>query len=176
MSLTFGVILFFRLNPLSSWIILCILNNALFSSLPFWRKLAPPTPWILALLSTFILSAAYFIFVFWLHCVACGILVSWPRIRPAPLAVEVQSLNHWTSREVPLHHILNVTLFHGLGLMQPDGLSCRRGVHSTCNNLGFRCIFFRLLSVCSSCSMFYFLYCLFPDWVFKTPFVLLFCK
>ena len=32
---------------------------------------------------------------------ACGILVSWPRIEPAPLALEAWSLNHWTTREVP---------------------------------------------------------------------------
>ena len=90
---------------------------------------------------------------FFFGCPACKILVSWPGIKPVPLAVEVQSLNHWTTREVPLHHILNVTLFHGLALMQPDGLSYRRGVHSTCNNLGFRCIVFCLLPVCPSCSI-----------------------
>ena len=32
---------------------------------------------------------------------ACGILVPWPGIEPAPLAVEAQSLNHFTAREVP---------------------------------------------------------------------------
>ena len=36
-----------------------------------------------------------------LCCVACRILVPWPDIELAPPAVEVQSLNHWTSREVP---------------------------------------------------------------------------
>ena len=30
-----------------------------------------------------------------------GILVPRPGIKPAPLALEVQSLNHWTAREVP---------------------------------------------------------------------------
>ena len=33
---------------------------------------------------------------------ACGILVPQPGIEPAPLALEVQNLNHWTAREVPL--------------------------------------------------------------------------
>ena len=37
---------------------------------------------------------------------AGGILVPRPRIKPTPPAVEVQSLNHWTTREVP-----NVLLF-----------------------------------------------------------------
>ena len=32
---------------------------------------------------------------------ACGILVPWPGIKPQPPAVEVQSPNHWTAREVP---------------------------------------------------------------------------
>ena len=30
---------------------------------------------------------------------ACGILVPWPGIKPAPPAMEVQSPNHWTTRE-----------------------------------------------------------------------------
>ena len=42
-------------------------------------------------------------FLFWLHHAACGILVPWPGVEPAPAptAVEVWSLNHWISREVP---------------------------------------------------------------------------
>ena len=40
-------------------------------------------------------------FFFWPHCVARRILVPWPGIKPVPPAVEVQSLNHWTTREVP---------------------------------------------------------------------------
>ena len=32
---------------------------------------------------------------------ACGILVPWPGIEFAPLALEVWSLNHWITREVP---------------------------------------------------------------------------
>ena len=31
---------------------------------------------------------------------ACGILVPWPGIKLTPLALEVQSLNHWTTRDV----------------------------------------------------------------------------
>ena len=40
-----------------------------------------------------------FFFFFWPRCVACGLLVPPPGIEP--LAVEAQSLNHWTTREVP---------------------------------------------------------------------------
>ena len=32
-----------------------------------------------------------------------GILVPQPGMKPAPLALELQSLNHWTSRVVPKH-------------------------------------------------------------------------
>ena len=32
---------------------------------------------------------------------ACGILVPQPGFEPAPPALEAQSLNHWTAREVP---------------------------------------------------------------------------
>ena len=38
---------------------------------------------------------------FWTHRTACGIIVPQPGIEPVPPAVEVQSPNHWTSREVP---------------------------------------------------------------------------
>lgn len=35
-------------------------------------------------------------------CSACGILVPQPRIELMPAALETRSLNHWSSREVPL--------------------------------------------------------------------------
>ena len=41
-----------------------------------------------------------FYFTFWLHCMACGILVPPPGIEPTPPVVEARSLNHWTTREV----------------------------------------------------------------------------
>ena len=40
---------------------------------------------------------------FWLHHSAYGISVSLPGIEPMPTAVEAVSLNHWTTREVPLY-------------------------------------------------------------------------
>ena len=52
----------------------------------------------------FILFWVFFVclFVFLLHCEAYGILVPWPGIEPVPPAVEALSLNHWTTREIPL--------------------------------------------------------------------------
>ena len=43
----------------------------------------------------------FFFVIFWLLSVACGILVPWTGIKPAPPALEAQSLNHWTARGVP---------------------------------------------------------------------------
>ena len=40
------------------------------------------------------------LFFFFGRAVACGILVLRPGIEPAPPALEVQSPNHWTAREV----------------------------------------------------------------------------
>ena len=48
--------------------------------------------------------------LFWPHHAACGILVPQPGIQPIPLALGVQSLNHWTARtarEVPPLSFLN---------------------------------------------------------------------
>ena len=49
------------------------------------------------------LSLSLFFF-FFCH-LACGILVSRPGIQPACLALEAQSLNHWTTRKAPHLHI-----------------------------------------------------------------------
>ena len=40
---------------------------------------------------------------------SCGIwdLVSWPKIESRPLALGAWSLNHWTTREVPILSVLN---------------------------------------------------------------------
>ena len=37
---------------------------------------------------------------------ACGILVPWPGIEPAPPTLEVWHLNHWATREVPVFALL----------------------------------------------------------------------
>ena len=55
--------------------------------------------------SSLICPPIVFFFFFFFGCLACGILVSPPRIKLASPAVEVQSLNHWTTREVPIHFL-----------------------------------------------------------------------
>ena len=47
--------------------------------------------------------------LFWPCHAACGILVTWPGIKSRPLAVDVQSPNHWTAREFPNFY----TIFKG---------------------------------------------------------------
>ena len=42
------------------------------------------------------------------NCTACGILVPRLGVKPMPLAVERQSLNQWTAREVPAGHVVFV--------------------------------------------------------------------
>lgn len=39
--------------------------------------------------------------IFWLHRTACKIFFPGPGVEPVTPAVEVQSLSHWTAREVP---------------------------------------------------------------------------
>ena len=41
-------------------------------------------------------------FIYWLCHTASGILLSRPGMGPTPPAVEAQSPNHWTTREVPI--------------------------------------------------------------------------
>ena len=36
------------------------------------------------------------------HTAKCGILVPWPGIKPVSSALQIWSLNHWTTREVPI--------------------------------------------------------------------------
>ena len=43
----------------------------------------------------------FFSSTFWTHHLACEILVPQPGIELLPPAVKAQSLNHWTTSEVP---------------------------------------------------------------------------
>ena len=74
---------------------------------------------------------------------ACGTLVSWPGITPTPPEMEVQSLNHWTSREVQekflkclkwtIHNLFAVTekeenlvIVTNLAVLTLEAVSCPR--------------------------------------------------
>ena len=43
----------------------------------------------------------FYLFIYWPHRVACGILVPRPGIEPKAMRVKAQSPNHWTTREFP---------------------------------------------------------------------------
>ena len=60
-------------------------------------------------------GCSFITFLFVVGKVACGILVSQPGIKPAVSTMEVQNLNHWTTREVPrilLNTVLLATANH----------------------------------------------------------------
>ena len=52
-------------------------------------------------MSGLILFQWMFLFFFFFDRVACGILAPRPGIERVPPAMEGQSLNHWTAREIP---------------------------------------------------------------------------
>ena len=54
------------------------------------------------------LSSFYLFIHLFIGLAACGILVSWPGIETVPPEVEAQSLNHWTTQEVPIVPILKM--------------------------------------------------------------------
>ena len=66
-----------------------------------WYLLCPSGFWSLLLVSVTAAQWTQEHFFFWRHQAACGILVPQPGIEPTPPAVEAQSLNHWTAKEVP---------------------------------------------------------------------------
>lgn len=58
-------------------------------------------------------------FFFWLSCGVCGILIPWPAIEPSPPALEVQSPNYWTAREVLVLRLLDLTKLSPQGSCAP---------------------------------------------------------
>ena len=56
-----------------------------------------------------LLLVCLLIFIFWLCRTACGTLVPWAGIEPAPSALEGQRLNHWATR---VFSIRDASLFH----------------------------------------------------------------
>ena len=58
----------------------------------------------------------YFIF-FWPYHMTCEILVSQRGFKPMRLALEAQSLNHWTARKVPhpIYENLSLKAFREFG-------------------------------------------------------------
>ena len=66
-----------------------------------WKRNFPPiTP-----PSPFTFFVFKYLFIYWPHLLACGILVPQPGIEPVSPAVEKQTLNHWTAREVHGSHL-----------------------------------------------------------------------
>ena len=53
----------------------------------------------------YVWNSVIHLFIFRPHCTACGILVPWPGIQPAPPALEARGLHHWTTREVLILYV-----------------------------------------------------------------------
>ena len=71
-------------------------------------KCTLPLGWPVNFVPTF---QFFLIFLFlWLHHVACRILVPWPGVEPGHPAVEAQSPNLWTTRELPPTFQLLITM------------------------------------------------------------------
>lgn len=60
-----------------------------------------PGPSTLLASFSFFFSFFFSFLIFWLHRAAYGILAPRSGIEPVPPALEAQSLNHWTTTEVP---------------------------------------------------------------------------
>ena len=71
----------------------------------------------------------FFFFFSWPCHVECRILVPGLRIKPMPPALGVQSLNHWTTREVLK---CNLTYGQSLGEARPAGLSEEGAAFTQC--------------------------------------------
>ena len=65
----------------------------------FTTSTTPPSNLLLS--KTFLQAHSFYFILFLPHHSACGILVHWPGIKHVSLAVEVQTPNHWTTREFP---------------------------------------------------------------------------
>ena len=71
----------------------------------FITSATPPSNLLLS--KTFLQAHFFYLFIylFWPHHSACGILVPWPGIKRISLAVEVQTPIHWTTREFPSNRL-----------------------------------------------------------------------
>ena len=86
------------LLPLNFWELLISLLSLILSFTEF--NIIGIVTYSLFRLKKFILIFIFYIYIFfWLYLASHGILV--PGSKPAPCAMEVWSLNHWTTREVP---------------------------------------------------------------------------
>ena len=71
---------------------------------------------------TFILLIFIYLFTFWPHCMACGFSFPGQGSNLGPSAVKTQSLNHWTTREIPTFFFFSLYDF-------PYNCSCKPLFH-----------------------------------------------
>ena len=66
------------------------------------------------------------LFFFWPCHAACGILLPQPGVEPVPPAVEAQSLNHWTAREVQKLYIFLIKKIYTGSWCKPMLIACHQ--------------------------------------------------
>ena len=103
---TFATFVSLKLFPNKSFSKQLQVHFVVFAARALKSTFSPVEPGDQEYLSTFfififILLFFFLIFIFWLHHTACGILVPGTGIESVSLALEAQSLNHWTTVEVP---------------------------------------------------------------------------
>ena len=82
----FSLLVIYFINALSQYLL--------------WVNKSACCHWLISYPYDFIIVSNLFTFFFF-DLEAFRILVLWPGIKPGPPAVEVQSFNHWTTKEVP---------------------------------------------------------------------------
>ena len=118
------------------WRLLCLKDPFLVHSSPQYWALQSRPVWV----SFFFNIYFYYLFIIWLHCVACGILAPCPGIQLWPPELKAWSPNHWPAREVLFCLFLNKAielqsrLYHqllGSSIIQPYGDHLNRPPHFT---------------------------------------------
>ena len=88
---------------------------------PFWRTTISLYYWLSLIIELNSVTLFFTYRILFFLAIPCSILVPWPGIKPSPSTLRVQSLNHWTTRQVPYIRflirlfssvILNLFLFH----------------------------------------------------------------
>ena len=62
-------------------------------------------------------------FLFWPHCMACGIFVPWPGVEPGPSAVTTWNPKHYTANEFPVPYCFDYFTFVVQSLVIEPGSS-----------------------------------------------------
>ena len=120
-----------------------------------WTTREFPRPALFYIILVLSLNFIYF----WPHCAARRILVPWPGIKPVPPAVEAQSPNHCSTREVHQPHFK--CLIVSCGFCPPKHRSTTKCFYSQQLHLAqinslVKCVFLFIEEIGSKCGYVHF--------------------